>query len=81
LKDEVLVVPAAVAFVVLQELVITDAGSGKDPEIHADLIAVKQVASALKEQGVGPLVIGAEGRPDRVVARVTEANAHRRLRQ
>src|SRR5579864_2657533 len=74
LKNEVPVVPATVAFVVLQKLVVTDAGTREHPEIDAELIGIDQVTSVLKEDRIGALVICAEGRTDGVVARVAEAN-------
>src|SRR5437660_4352518 len=40
LKNETLVVPAAVALVVLQKLVVADVSAGKDLEIHAKLVGV-----------------------------------------
>src|SRR5579859_1541846 len=69
----------------LQKLVVTDVGARQDPHIHSHLIGILRLPPRLKEQCFfsGDIigVKAGEAWPLAEVARVSQAEAHARLRQ
>src|SRR5439155_2664350 len=67
---EVRVLPGSVSLVIVQKLVVTEAGTRQQLKVEADTIGIERRFPILKDDGIGPLVNRRERWPLVHVARV-----------
>src|SRR6185437_5532223 len=73
--------PGSIAAIVLQKLVVADAGARQQLEINPYLISIQKSARVLEQQSIGSSMDRAECGTLRVVARIVQTKTHRCFRQ